>query len=78
MLNKTEELRCKLQLHHSEYQEDCTTFESERIVCTNYLYTKANQMILEMERAPFGHFCVSGPPGSGKMSLIQIVNQMYF
>jgi len=35
-------------------------------------------MLKQMERKPFGHFCVIGPPGSGKMSLVQIVNHLYF
>jgi len=35
-------------------------------------------MLREMERRPFGHFSISGPPGAGKMSLIQIVNKLYF
>lgn len=47
-------------------------------MCTDYLFEKAQKVLKEMEQKPFGHFSISGPPGSGKMSLIQIVNKLYF
>lgn len=30
-----------------------------------------------MDRAPFGHLCIQGPQGAGKMSLLTLTNNLY-
>jgi hypothetical protein len=78
LINKTDEARRKSLIGHPKDEESIVDLKSDNLVCTDYLFRKANLMLKEMERKPFGHFSVSGPPSSGKMSLIQIVNQLYF
>jgi len=45
-----------------------------QLVCTDYLASKAQSILHEMERNPFGHFSIRGAAGSGKMSLVKIVD----
>jgi midasin (ATPase involved in ribosome maturation) len=34
-------------------------------------------MLDYMDENPFGHLCISGPAGSGKMSLLTLANELY-
>lgn len=45
-----------------------------QLVCTQYLAIKAHSILHEMERNPFSHFSIRGAAGSGKMSLVKIVD----
>ena len=49
----------------------------EGIVATDYIRMKAEAILSEIERKPFGHFAISGPEASGKMSLVKLVMQLY-
>ena len=44
---------------------------------TEYLNARANTLLDSMEREPFGHLCIQGPQGSGKMSLLTLTNTLY-
>lgn len=49
----------------------------EGVVISDYLNDKADLMLNQLSEAPFGHFAVTGPPGSGKMSLLHSLNHKY-
>jgi hypothetical protein len=44
----------------------------EGIVATEYMMAKAEEILSEIERKPFGHFAISGPEASGKISLVKL------
>jgi len=43
------------------------------VVITDYLMEKSKGILDVIESQPFAHFSIGGPPGSGKMALLQIV-----
>ena len=47
------------------------------IVASEYVMERANSILRQIERAPFGHFAIYGPPGSGKMSTLTLTRELY-
>ena len=41
------------------------------------MLTRANEILGEIEKSPFGHFAICGPSGSGKMSLLSLTRELY-
>lgn len=44
---------------------------------TQYLHEHATNIVNYMEQEPFGHVCICGPPGSGKMSALTLTSHLY-
>lgn len=61
-----------------EEEEERESFWVEGdVVNTDYLNQRAETLLESMEREPFGHLCIQGPQGSGKMSLLTLTNNLY-
>jgi hypothetical protein len=81
LLNKQEELRIKQSLCYKPINkissQSHSTTTAEGVVISDYLQTKAESILNNLSENPFGHFAVTGPPGSSKMSLLHSVNHLY-
>ena len=54
-----------------------TSHQLDGIVASEYVLEKVNGILRQIEQAPFGHFAISGPPGSGKMATLTLTHELY-
>ena len=50
------------------------THDGQMLAATSYLMEKVEGILDDIEQRPFGHNVIKGPPGSGKMSLIRLLD----
>ena len=53
-----------------------TLDDGTAVASTPYIRRRVQAILQEIEEKPFGHFLIRGPSGSGKMTLLRLVDQM--
>jgi len=79
IINEADEalLRVKYEAATPQHDEMLEEDDDCPIVNTSYLNEHANRVVNYMEQSPFGHVCICGPPGSGKMSALTLTSNLY-
>ena len=75
MFNKTEEKRCRIVFDEQSIVD--AEQVSSGLVLTEYLLPKTQEILREIDSNIAGHLCISGPPGSGKMSLLKLTSELH-